>query len=227
MTWTSSSAVVAAASVAATGEEAIERARQTEAELMATARQMSWPVGALFLGLALLPTFFGWRLLRITNTILLGAFGAMIAFDAMSGLASGPGLALVAAGVCAIVGAIIGWNLFHLQVAFTLAAVLAAVGYVLSSRMVLGGDPIIVVGVTVGAFFLGLILGWAAAPTVAIVQTALAGALLAGFGVAVVVLDLLKDPSLYLVRGLVLAVLIPLFFAGMSFQFRQRRRQRV
>lgn len=155
-------------------------------------RGLSPLVGALVLLIAVIPLFFGWRLLRIALGLMLGCYAALTVWmhgmPWLRALLEGAGdatlhLALaVAGGVAFVLGLLLGWFLYRLQLAVAgallTAMVLALPGMYLDNAMIVG------IGALLG-LALGFLLGWAGAPYWAALQTSILGAFLVVQGVAI------------------------------------------
>jgi hypothetical protein len=174
-------------------------------------------MGLVLLGVALIPLTVGWRFLRLTLSLLLGCYLALWTWQFGMPLlhqlwphaelhALQPAL-VVATALALVIGLLLGWFVFQLEMALSGAAlgalVLALPGMVLGSQLL--SWSLALVGAVIG-----FLAGWIVAPYWAAIQTSILGGALVVQGVAVLAQDSLGGSQLALVAyglGIVAGVL--------------------
>jgi len=150
-------------------------------------------VGVLLLAVAILPLFFGWRLLRITLAVLSGYVLAIVTWNyGMPYLHSMvphetttalEPMLIVATVVAALLGAALGWVLYQLELA-TVGALLGAFVFAIPASYI--EVPFLVWLLIATGFVLGFIAGWVIAPYWAAAQTAILGGVLVAQGILII-----------------------------------------
>ncbi len=182
-------------------------------EMQRQLAELEWPAGAFLMGAALLPLFFGWRLVVLAFMIGTGIGLGLVAM-VVAGRFIGETPGYIAGGVALVVGLFLGRTLHRLSRALSVAALLA----LLAALPGLASDSMLItVGAGAGAAVLGFILGWVFARQVEALATALAGAQFFAAGTYIVARSQLDH------QGALIAALITggvLFIAGLRFQLR-------
>ncbi|MFW5751236.1 MAG: hypothetical protein ACOCZK_06265 [Planctomycetota bacterium] len=182
-------------------------------EMQRQLAELEWPAGAFLMGAALLPLFFGWRLVVLAFMIGTGIGLGLVAM-VVAGRFIGETPGYIAGGVALVVGLFLGRTLHRLSRALSVAALLA----LLAALPGLASDSMLVtLGVSAAAAVLGFILGWVFARQVEAFATALAGGQFFAAGTYVVARSQLEhQPAL--IASLIAGGL--LFIAGLRFQLR-------
>jgi len=150
-------------------------------------------VGVLLLAVAILPLFFGWRLLRVTLAVLTGYVLAIVTWNygmpylhSLMPHATSTALVpmlVVMTVVAALLGAALGWVIYQLELA-TVGALLGAFVFAIPATYI--EVPLLVWLVIAIGFVLGFIAGWVAAPYWAALQTAILGGILVAQGIMII-----------------------------------------
>ena len=187
-----------------------------------------WWAGALIVLIALAYSFGGWRMIRAGAAISVGVWSAVLAMMLVS-RAWGVWPGAAAAALAGVLGALIGFWWYHIQMGLAGGVLLSTAAFCLAYAVV-GGPEVagpwpgrIILGAAAAGGGIGFVLFWKLAPLIGSVVTALLGGALAAVGTAVLLQN--QGPGLLIAAPVVVGTLTAA--AGVVFQLKRLARDKA